>query len=53
MYTKTLEKHKCGENRNHGKFKIYFLNILSDKNAFHMHFHLKNNALNEVLHQIP
>ena len=21
---------KCGENRNHGKFKIYFLNILSD-----------------------
>ena len=39
-------EHKCGENRNHGKFKIYFLNILSDyrfkscQNAcISMHFH--------------
>lgn len=26
IFNNSLEKqHKCGENRNHGKFKIYFL----------------------------
>ena len=41
---------KCGENRNHGKFKIYFLNILSDYRFKSCHFHVLHVGLHMKLY---